>query len=80
MQLRPLRPTGPSDYSVANKDFAEWVAITRFVEKTAAADEYDKKGSTAFANSQADGLVEWKKKNPAQRAELTLNASDAIDR
>ena len=80
MQLRPIRPTGPSDYSVANKDFAEWVAITRFVEKTAAADEYDKKGSTAFAKSQADGLADWNKKSPAQRAELTLNVGDAIDR
>ena len=80
MQLRPIRPTGPSDFSVANKDFAEWVAITRFVEQTAAADEYDRKGSTAFAKSQADGLADWKKKNPAQRAELTLNTSDSIDR
>jgi hypothetical protein len=80
MQLRPIRPTGPSDFSVANKDFPEWVSITRFVEKTAAADEYDRKSSISFANAQADGLADWKKKTPAQRAELTLNAGDAIDR
>ena len=80
MQLRPIRPTGPSDYSVANKDFPEWMSITHFVDKTAAADEHDKKFSTSFANAQADGLADWKKKTAAQRAELTLNVGDAIDR
>ena len=80
MQLRPIRPTGPSDFSVANKDFPEWVAITRFVVKTPAADAYDQKSSTAFAKAQADGLADWKMKTPAQRAELTLNVEDAIDR
>ena len=80
MQLRPIRPTGPSDFSVANKEFPEWVSITRFVEKTAAADAHDQKFSTGFANAQADGLADWKKKTPAQRAELTLNVEDAIDR
>lgn len=80
MQLRPIRPTGPSDFSVTNKEFPEWVSITRFVEKTAAADEYDKKNSAALAKSQADGLAEWAKKNAAQRAELTLGAGDAVDR
>jgi len=80
MQLRPIRPTGPSDYSVANKDFAEWVSITHYVEKTPAADEHDKKFSAGFAKAQADGLAEWAKKNPTQRAELTLNVGDAIER
>jgi hypothetical protein len=80
MQLRPIRPTGPSDFSVANKDFPEWMSITHFVEKTAAADEHDKKYGTSFANAQADGLADWKKKTAAQRAELTLNVGDAIDR
>ena len=80
MQLRPIRPTGPSDFSVANRDFAEWVSITRFVEKTPAADDYDRKSSASFANAQADGLADWKKKSPVQRAELTLNVEDAIDR
>jgi hypothetical protein len=80
LQLRPIRPTGPSDYSVANKDFAEWVSITRYVDKTPAADEHDRKFSASFAKAQADGLAEWAKKNPTQRAELTLNVGDAIDR
>ena len=80
MQLRPIRPTGPSDYSVANKDFAEWVSITHFVEKTPAADEFDKKFNAGISKAQADGLADWRKKTPAQRAELTLNVEDAIDR
>lgn len=80
MQLRPIRPTGPSEFSVANKDFAEWVSITHYVEKTAAADEYDKKNSAAMARSQADGLADWARKNATQRAELTLNVGDAVDR
>jgi len=80
MQLRPIRPTGPSDFSVANKDFAEWVSITRFVDKTAAADEHEKKFDTSLAKAQAQAQADWLKKTPAQRAELTLNVGDAIDR
>jgi hypothetical protein len=82
MQLRPIRPTGPSDFAVTNKDFPEWVSITHFVDKTPAADvrEHTATIDAALARSQADGLAEWAKKTPAQRAELTLNATDAIDR
>jgi len=80
MQLRPIRPTGPSDFSVANKDFAEWVSITRFVDKTAAADEHEKKFDTYLVKAQAEAQADWLKKTPAQRAELTLNVGDAIDR
>jgi hypothetical protein len=80
MQLRPIRPAGPSDFSVANKDFPEWVAITRFVEKTPAADDHDRQFGASFAKAQADGLADFRKKSLAQRAELTLNVEDAIDR
>ncbi|MEP6501966.1 MAG: hypothetical protein ABJD97_01440 [Betaproteobacteria bacterium] len=80
MQLRPIRPTGPSDFAATNKDFAEWVSITRFVDKTAAADAHDQKFAETFAKAQADGLADWQKKTAAQRAELTLNAEDAIAR
>jgi hypothetical protein len=80
LQLRPIRPTATSDYSVANKDFAEWVSITHYVEKTPAADEHDKKFSTGIAKAQADGLADWARKNATQRAELTLNVEDAVDR
>ena len=69
MQLRPIRPTGPSDFSVANKEYPEWVSITHFVEKTPAADEHDRKSDAPLAKSQADGLADWAKKTPAQRAE-----------
>jgi len=80
MQLRPIRPTGPSDFSVANKDFGEWVSITHFVDKTAAADEHDRKFDSAIVKAQAEAQADWLRKTPAQRAELTLNVGDAIER
>jgi hypothetical protein len=80
MQLRPIRPTGASDFSVANKEFPEWVAITHFVEKTPAADAHDQKFAASFAKAQADGLAAWQAKTPTQRAELTLNVEDVVDR
>ena len=80
MQLRPIRPSGSSEYAATNKEFADWVSSTSFVVKTPAGDAFDQKHAAAFAGSQADGLAEWQKKLPAQRAELTLNAEDAIDR
>lgn len=79
MQLRPIRPTGPSDFSVANKDFAEWMSITHFVDKTAAADEHEQKFNSFLVKAQAEAQADWLKKTPAQRAELTLNVGDAID-
>ena len=80
MQLRPLRPTGTSEYSVNYKDFADWLASTTFFVKTAAADDFNQKHADLFAKEQDAGLVEWSKKSPAQRAELTLAVGDAIDR
>jgi hypothetical protein len=80
MQLRPVRPAGPSEYAATNKEFAEWVSSTNFVVKTPAADAFDQKHAAGFASSQAEGLAEWQKKLPAQRAELTLDVADAIDR
>jgi len=80
MQLRPLRPTGTSEYSVNYKDFADWLASTTFFVKTAAADDFNQKHADLFAKEQDAGLVEWSKKSPAQRAELTLAVGDAVDR
>ncbi len=80
MQLRPIRPTGPSDFSVANKEFPEWMVITRFVDITPAAAVQDQKFGDNYAKAQAEAQAVWLKKTPAQRAELTLNVEDAIDR
>jgi hypothetical protein len=79
-QLRPIRPTGPSEYAATNKEFGDWVTSTSYVVKTAAGDAFAEKHAAGFAKEQAAGLAEWGKKLPVQRAELTLNASDTIER
>lgn len=80
MQLRPIRPAGPPEYASTSKEFADWVSSTSFFVKTPAADAVAQSRAADFAKAEADGLGEWKKKLPAQRAELSLNAEDAIDR
>jgi hypothetical protein len=77
-QLRPLRVSGSSDYSIMNKDFPSWISSTRFVEKTRDSDEFFEKNKDAVAKSQADGLQKWLAKTPQERAELTLNPEDAV--
>jgi len=79
-QLRPLRPAGSSDYTVQNKAFANWLAETRFVDKTPASDEYFERWKDRVAESQADGWKTWLAKTPQERAELTLNPEDAVSR
>jgi hypothetical protein len=80
MQLRPLRPTGTTEYTVNYKDFGDWVSSTTFFVKTPHADEFDQKHADLFAKERDAALAEWSKKSPDQRAELTLNAGDAVDR
>ena len=80
LQLRPIRATAGSDYSIANKDFAEWVSITHFVDKTADGDAQYAKWTQTLDKAQAEALASWRKKSAKERAELTLDAADAIDR
>jgi hypothetical protein len=77
-QLRPIRTSGPSDYSAANKDFPSWLSSTRFVAKTPAGDEWYATNKPVVMKAQAGALEVWGKKSPEQRAELTLNANDAF--
>lgn len=77
-QLRPIRATGPSDYSTQNKDFAGWVSATHFVEKSPEADTWYAAYKQQVDAAQAKGLADWNMKTPQQQAELTLNAVDAI--
>jgi hypothetical protein len=80
MQLRPIRPTAGSEFSVANKDFPEWVSITHFVDKTPDADAFALKWAKGIESAQAAGLAAWQKKSAKERAELTLDKGDAIER
>jgi hypothetical protein len=81
MQLRPLRTSGTSVYSVNSPDFPQWQAITtRYVEKTPAADEaFAKDKPNEFLDkAQAKALENWAAHTDAERAELTLNPGDAV--
>ena len=78
-QMRPLRPAGPSDYTVAGKDFPHWISETRFVEKTPDSDAFFEKYRDAVDKSQAKAWASWQAKTAEERAELTLNPDDAIE-
>lgn len=77
-QLRPLRTSGTSDYSVLSKDFPSWVSSTRFVEKTKEGEEFFQKIDNAVTKSQVKGWNVWLKKTKEERAELTLGPKDAV--
>lgn len=77
-QLRPIRPAGPSDYSVANKKFPTWISKTSFVEKTAESDAFFEKNKDTVIKSQTEGWTKWLAKTQEERDELTLNPQDAI--
>jgi len=77
-QLRPLRPSGPSDYTVLHKDFPTWISGTRFVENTRDGNDYFEKIKDTVTKSQAEGWNTWLTKTPEERAELTLGPKDAV--
>lgn len=77
-QLRPIRTSGPSDYSIANKDFVEWNAETRFVEQTEAGLAFFETNRERIDKTQKEGWAKWLAKTPEERAELTLMPADAV--
>ena len=77
-QLRPLRTSGSSDYSVLAKDFPSWLSSTRFVEKTPEGEAYFERIKDAVTKSQAEGWKTWLEKTDQERAELTLGHQDAV--
>jgi hypothetical protein len=77
-QLRPLRASSASTYTVVGKDFPGWVADTRFVDKTPESDAFFEKYKDNLTKSQAAGWKNWLAKTPQERAELTLNPQDAV--
>jgi hypothetical protein len=79
-QLRPLRTSGPSDYTILHKDYPSWVSTTRYVEMTREGVEHFDKIKAAVDKSQAEGWKTWLEKTDQERAELTLNPQDAVAR
>jgi hypothetical protein len=77
-QLRPLRTTGTSDYSVNNKNFATWNE-DKFVDTTPEGRElFDVRFKESIEKSHASGWKTFQAKTPQERAELTLDPQDAV--
>lgn len=77
-QLRPLRTSGPSDYTILHKDYPSWVSNTRYVEMTREGVEHFERFKVDVDKSQAEGWKTWLEKTDQERAELTLNPQDAV--
>jgi hypothetical protein len=77
-QMRPLRPSGSSDYTVLNKSFPAWISESQFVEKTASTDSFYERFKDSMIKTEAESWKSWLNKTPQEREELTLNPQDAI--
>lgn len=77
-QLRPIRTTADSDYSVHNKDFPRWLAETKLVEQTLESEAFHERFKDSVSKAQQNGWASWQNKTPLERAELTLNPQDAV--
>jgi hypothetical protein len=78
-QLRPLRASAPSDYSMANPKFGAWMAESRFMQMTPEGIKlFEETMKANVDKAQAKGLETWNKKTPEERAELSLAPGDAV--
>lgn len=81
LQLRPVRPAGGDpEFTVGNPRFNEWLTESQLVAKTKDADDWLAKYKDRVDEAQARGKTEWDAKRPDQRAALTLNPEDSVDR
>lgn len=76
-QLRPLRTSGESDYSVHSRNFPEWMSGTTLVETTPAGAAHFGRMQNALDKTQAEAWASWLGKTDKEREELTLNPQDA---
>jgi hypothetical protein len=76
-QLRPIRTTGPSEFSVNSPQFGQWLANTKFETMSAS-------GQSLYADSatvtkwKASALDKWSRLSTDEKEELTLRAGDAV--
>lgn len=81
LQLRPVRPAGGDpEFTAGNPRFSEWLSESQLVTKTADADAFVDKYKTQIDEAQQRGWTEWQAKRPDQKAQLTLNPEDSVDR
>jgi hypothetical protein len=77
-QLRPLRASGPSDYTIRNPAFGSWLEETQFVEPNAQTAVWKARYTESMEEARTDSMRDWNDKRPDQRAELTLNPEDGV--
>ncbi len=77
-QMRPLRRSGPSDYTVQNRAFRSWISRSKFVQPNAEAFAWDKANAARTEKARVAAMEDWEAKRPDQRAELTLNPEDGV--
>lgn len=76
-QLRPIRAAGPSEFSVDNPQFGQWLTDTKF-------ETMSPSGQSLYSNSatvtkwKASALDKWNRLSADERQQLTLNAGDAV--
>lgn len=80
LQLRPVRKSGEDEFNANNPKFPGWVKESRFVTKTAQADIWYQDYVQRVNDGQKAAVTEWKKKTESERAELTLNKGDHLDK
>jgi hypothetical protein len=78
LQLRPVRPTGTSEYRMDGPHFPKWMKQTnRWVRQSPEAEAYFETFKVGVEKALQKALADWKTKTPAEIAELTLNVEDA---
>jgi len=79
LQLRPVRPSGDSEYRVNGPHFPKWMKQTnRFVKMSPDAEAQFDVNKAFVDQAQQKALENWQAKTPAEIAELTLNVEDAV--
>ena len=79
LQLRPVRPSGNSEYRVNGPHFPKWIKQTnRFVKMSPDAEAYFGAANAAVDQVQQKAFEKWRAKTPEEIAELTLNVEDAV--
>ena len=77
-QLRPIRPGAAGNYSTSNPDFPGWLTDIKPADPRHPKVRWYERKDAKVAKHQAQWQVTWDRKTDAERAELTLNAEDAL--
>ena len=79
LQLRPVRPSGASEYRVNGPHFPKWMKSTnRWVQMSPDAGAYFGVFAEGVDQVLKKSFEAWQAKTPAEIAELTLNVEDAV--